>query len=305
MPEPKLQFVAFLSNVDGSITSLKLGDGFRIRHMTEEMGIALISKLEGVGPEMAYERAEAQYACLNRKEHRFYVAMKTYQPSAGQLSAMANDEIPDMTLMLIDTYKLTTKLSLARLYQEGDIRAPLSYGMVIDQMELKRVLKGFATNTILSRVPYVINPEDAENIGEFIRTTELKSFQQYVLTAFRDFEESYSTHSEGQALTSLMAAVESLLHGTYAERVSEEIANNCALLLGTNPEERSSMYSEVKRLYSKRSLILHGKPQVVTKDDIILLRNYVRRAIKELASTGIGKQQLIDSLRSKQGSRAA
>lgn len=146
MSEQKLQFIAFLSNVDSSITSLKLGDGFRIRHLTEEMGIALISKLEGVGPEMAYERAEAQYACLNSKEHKFYVAAKTYQPSPDQYSTMERNEMPDMTLMLIDTFKLTTKLSLARLYQEGDIRAPLSYGVVINKSELKRVLKGFATN---------------------------------------------------------------------------------------------------------------------------------------------------------------
>ncbi|MDG6953943.1 MAG: hypothetical protein JRN33_03025 [Nitrososphaerota archaeon] len=302
MPDLQVQFVAFLSNVDHTVEALRLGDNFRIRGLPEEGGIALISRLEGVGPEMAYERAEAQFACLNRKEKKFFIAQKAYKLSPDQLAAIARNEIPDMTEMIVDSIKLSMKLSLARLLQGGDIRAPLSYGVIINRPELKRILKGIAANTVLSRVPFVLDAESAPKINEFIRTTDARLFRPYVRSAFKNFEESYSTHSEKQALTSLIASMEGIFHRPYVEKISEEIATNCATLIGRSSTERAFIHSNVRRLYARRSSILHeGSDQAAPGGDLLVLRDYVREAISKLVQTGATKVQLLEALESGRG----
>ena len=282
-----MQFIAFLSNVDHTITLLRLGNGFRIRELPEEGGIALISRLEGVGAEMAYERAEAQFGCLNRKEKKFFIAQKEYKLSPDQVEVVKRNEMPNVTEMLIDSIKLLMKLSLARLFQEGDIRAPLSYGIVIDKPELKRILKGTAANTVVSRIPFVLDADNASKVSEFIRTTDAKSFQPSIQFAFKNFEESYSTHSERQAFTSLMAAMEGLFHEPNVKEISGEIATKCSVLMGGSSAEQASVYSNLRRLYRKRSRILHGgSAEVVSSSDSSLLRDYVRQSIKKLIQSG-------------------
>ncbi len=299
MPDPQVQFIAFISNVDHSIAALRLGDGFRVRELPEEGGIALISKVEGVGVEMAYERAEAQFACLNRKEKKFFVAQKVYKLTPDKLAAIKRNEMPDLTEMVVDSIKLTMKLSLARLYQEGDIRVPLSYGVIINKPNLKRILKGIAANTVISRIPFVLDADSVPRVNEFVRTTDAKSFQPYVQSAFKNFEESYSTHSERQAIISLMASMEGLFHRPYAEKISEEIATNCAALLGSDSADRALIHSDVRRLYTRRSSILHeGSDQAVSRGDLLMLRGYVRETIKKLVQTGVSKRQLLGALES-------
>ena len=297
MPDPQVQFIAFLSNVNHSVEALRLGDNFRVRGLPEKGGIALITRLEGVGPEMAYERSEAQFACLNRKEEKFFIAQKAYKLSPDQRAAIGRNEMPNMTEMIVDSIKLSMKLSLARLFQEGDIRAPLSYGIIINKPDLKRVLKGIAANTIISRIPFVLDADSAPKVNEFVRTTDARTFRPYVQSAFKNFEESYSTHSERQALTSLIASMEGLFHRPYAEKISEEIATNCALLLGSTSSERTSIHSNVRRLYTRRSSILHdGNDQPVSRADLLMLRGYVREAVKKLVQTGVTKGELLGAL---------
>ena len=107
---------------------------------------------------MAYERAEAQLTCFNRRENKFYIAQKVYRLSPDQISAIGRNEMPDMTEMVVDSIKLSMKLSLARLFQEGDIRAPLSYGIIVDKPDLnysalKRGGSGQAKSVRLACLP--------------------------------------------------------------------------------------------------------------------------------------------------------
>jgi len=61
------------------------------------------------------------------------------------------------------------------------------------------------------------------------------------------------------------------------------ISRNAAVLLGEKREDSKEIFSQVNKLYEKRSKIVHfGTRRVIEKEDLLKLRNYVRESIKEI-----------------------
>ena len=53
----------------------------------------------------------------------------------------------------------------------------------------------------------------------------------------------------------------------------------------------------MKKFYGKRSTIMHsGNSSSITKEDVLRLREFTRRSIKEFYKTGLSKKNLMDEL---------
>ena len=67
--------------------------------------------------------------------------------------------------------------------------------------------------------------------------------------------------------------------------VTHRVATTCAILVGTRPEQRKTVYQEAKRLYGIRSRIIHGSGNRATvqglKDIEQLTRKILRRILQD------------------------
>jgi hypothetical protein len=71
------------------------------------------------------------------------------------------------------------------------------------------------------------------------------------------YNESYSDKPEAAQLVDLITGLEALLVST-AESLSYHIAVRCANLLGTDADQRRSIFAETKAFYDARSRLVHG-----------------------------------------------
>ncbi len=94
-----------------------------------------------------------------------------------------------------------------------------------------------------------------------------------------------------------MMSMEGLFDQSEELGISHRIARNCAVLLGDNIDKSKTIYSEVKKLYHKRSRIIHsGRTDIVNKDDLLKLRYSVRESIKKIVSIDVQKNELLEFL---------
>ena len=77
-----------------------------------------------------------------------------------------------------------------------------------------------------------------------------------------------------QAFLDLMIAIESLVEEKdFSQNITDQICERCAELLSNELETRTSMYSKLKALYTKRSNLVHGsKKPKITLSDLYYLR---------------------------------
>lgn len=114
----------------------------------------------------------------------------------------------------------------------------------------------------------------------------------------QNFELSYQVRNKNLSFLSLMIALEALFNRSQLE-LSYTIRRNTAVLLGKSEKESKEIYSDMKKLYVKRSKIVHkGKTNIVDRSDVEKLRNYVRNAIKKIYSMNIDKEKLFFVLNS-------
>jgi len=92
--------------------------------------------------------------------------------------------------------------------------------------------------------------------------------------------------------------MEVLFNTHKQETVSREVSRLCSLLLAQESEHREKIRREVLELYKKRTRIVHyGQTQDVSHQDVLVLRQYVREAIKEMLARNLDKEELLSSLR--------
>lgn len=94
----------------------------------------------------------------------------------------------------------------------------------------------------------------------------------------------------------LMIGLETLLNPSHYE-VRYRVSRNAAVLLGENREHSEEIFAQVKKLYDKRSEIVHsGKRRTIEKRDLLELRDYLRKAIIEIHHIGKEKNEITDLL---------
>jgi hypothetical protein len=153
------------------------------------------------------------------------------------------------------------------------------------------------TGWYISREAYSLEPSEIADLERFIRNTELPFTKGFLQLAFENYELSYHTQDMNLSFLSLMNSLEALLNPGEQE-VVHRIARNTAVLLGKSKEGSQSIYSDVRRLYGKRSQILHAGKRIIKQEDLLQLRSYIRQSIKEIHKSSEGKKEILSLLNS-------
>lgn len=193
---------------------------------------------------------------------------------------------------------LRRTIRLMRLFKEGDIRIPLMYYYFIENNKPRMFLKHEGTGPYTIE-PYTIESLELPELQRFAHETQLPFEKPFLQLAFENFELTYRMLVPINLMfLTLMTCLETLLNPGEHE-LRYRISRNVAVLLGRDREDAKKIFSQIKRLYDKRSEVVHtGKPGVISEEDFQKLRYYVRESIKKISAIGKNKDEILAMLNS-------
>jgi len=286
--EASLNFKGILSNVDSSILQVDFSHGFKIEAFSEEEAEALLSLLEKIPSDAVALKYFMNLNCLNLSEHRMYVIGSSIEHVSD------NTSFSDMARFdnkWVEAY-LQPKIRLMRLFKEGNICMPVTFYYRPQSQGGARKESGY----YVSQEPYHLEASEVPFLQSFIQNMELPFQRDFLSLAFENFELSYRIVDMQLAFLVLMIGLETLLNPSHYE-VRYRVSRNAAVLLGEDRRNSEEIFAQVKKLYDKRSEIVHsGKRGIIGKEDLLKLRDYLRKAIKEIRRLDKEKDEITDLL---------
>ena len=289
--EAEVHFKGILANVDSSILQMNFGHGFKIESFSEEEAVAFFSRLEKIPRGTVVRRYFFQYQCLNNPERRMYVVSNLLRNALNRSSVEVFNKIQGFDATIIE-HHLEPTIRLMRLFKEGDIRMPVKFYYRIQREEIKEMTT-IESGRNVSHWPFHLEVSEIPVLRSFIKSVELPFKKDFLQLAFENFELSHEVADTQLAFLVLMIGIETLLNPSEYE-IGHRVSRNMAVLLGKNKKNSEEIFAQGKKLYGKRSTIVHsGKRKIIEKEDLFELRNYLREAIKKMHCMGKGKSEIM------------
>ena len=154
--------------------------------------------------------------------------------------------------------------------------------------EVPTQIMGLKRGAYISRSS-ILNFENSEikELEQFIHNTKLPFKKKPLQLAFESFELSHHIATLGMPFLLLMMSIESLFNPSGQGELKFRLSRNTAVLIGKNKDDSQAICKKMKKLYKIRSNFVHtGNSNLISKDDVLILRGYVRRSIKEFYNMG-------------------
>jgi len=247
-----------------------------------------------------FRKITFDFQCLGPQEKELCYATNSFE---GDIEFDENrtsitrfpKELSSFENNLVHGYLVPT-IRLMRLFKEGNIRMPLRYYFLVEGSRRTSLMQSGIGRTIHFSTKYKLSDIEIPDLQHFIQNTSLPFKENFLELAFENFELSYETFNHSLAFLCLMISLEAILNPGESE-LRYRVSRNTAVLLGESQEEAGNIYKEVRSLYDKRSKLVHtGKGKIVSQEDVLKLRDYVRKSIRKINSTGNNKQNLLDAL---------
>ena len=241
-----------------------------------------------------YINVQKRYVDIRARKSR--LIHNSFKMDKKELTKMISSKAQKFEVEYVQGY-LEPTIRLLRLFKEGNICMPL-HCFYINNKNPKRLMEMGTIRHIVIE-PFTLNSNEITDLQKFIENTKIPFSYSYLQLAFENFEVSYELLNYYLSFLSLMIALETLFNPGQTE-LRYRISRNTAVLLGGNSDEDSkTIFSKVKRLYDLRSEVVHtGKKTIIKKDDLLLLRHYVRESIKEIYKLNKNKDKLLEYLNS-------
>jgi hypothetical protein len=295
MEKKDIHFIGFLANVDDSILKLDLGHPFKIEKQSQEIPVSFLRYIRqhyGTESDDGILAVEDQVSGIVHNQSFFYYCVTANNVESFE-STSQGVVICQNALDRI-FYPLRDKVRLLRLFKEGNILMRFSLFYHLDGTEPK-IIWSILEGPLVDRVIFKLNNNEVEQLQDFINKVKMP-FEKKLQIAFESFELSYENHSEAMNFLSLMIAMEVMLNRGRDE-LKYTISRNAAVFLGETVEQSKHIFEEVNKLYKKRSDLVHrGVSNMITRDDLLKLRKYVRETIKEIYKVGKTEKELMDML---------
>jgi hypothetical protein len=299
MPVQNLHFFAPVANVDATILKIKLNAGFEFDSMTYEEGLSFIANLEKIPRKNFFNywrfgHTVFQSGGLHFIKNSFVFDLPTNE--AG------NPELDHNFLSFIYGFvekNVEHQLHLLRLFKEGTVHIPY---WIIYYYEKDDPVVLFARGICSSQSQNNYHLDDAEILGaqDFIKTTQFASSPNYINLAHENYEVSYFIYNDSHAFLSLMISLEVLFKPQQNRNFSGIISDEVGKLLGNSTSEIQIIRDEITSLYKKRSELVHeGTPifqYAGERDDVKILRHYVRESLKRIIRLNLSKDDLLKTL---------
>jgi len=275
----KIPIMGILSNVDYSILDLKLKDNFEIKSISKDKVIDQIHENLYI-PKFIIDHDLSMLSCYHNNKV-FYITKTDFNPSGSQESMNKQFD-----------YLLNT-IDLIRLFKEGNIRISYLYQKRENPIN---IVVSKSDKFVYPELFHVDN-EELQDLQIFIDNTKIPFTEEILELALENFNLSYSVENLNLQFLCLMNGIEVLFNPNQGE-LTYRISRNLAVLLGENEKEGEEIQKKIKKLYIKRSKIVHSGKTNIDNDDLIQLRYYTRESIKRFYKINKSKDKILKKLNS-------
>ena len=295
MKDDDIYFIAPLSNVDSSILGLNLMPGFHVEKWPADDFIELLIALhEGEDPVILKDENLYPNCCVQEDEDDIYVVVGKIKSTEYWKELPPNASFEETYVDRGGYYgSIKRIISLLRLIQEGQIEITQHY---VYYKPEDPILSSSPNNIPLLQIPFHLYKKELNFANAFLKKYRLPFDFPYLQLAFENFDKSYCVDEIPLCFLTLMIAAEVLFNDGHQE-LKYRITRGIAVLLGRTYGESLDIYSKMRKLYDKRSLLVHtGRQDKLSYNDIFLLRQYLRESIRSLLSLNIDKKSLSEKL---------
>lgn len=281
----RINYFGLLANVNENIVKVKLKNGFEIRSIPIKEVVELINILE--------DRREEYYI----KEELMKIYKGYTRPDMDRTDIMLYfiynsfeigvDESPYNPIKIFkpfDNFKILLnqiyeQIQKMRLFKEGDI--DLSYELYYYDEDNPKAFFRPVKNILNSFQLYSLELDEIDSLNEFINGYKWYFEISFLRLAYENYNISYKTNNLNLKFLSLMNGIETLLVREKVE-LSYSLSRNVAILLGDDRNDSEEIFIRFKKLYGKRSDIVHSGSAKISMKDIRALRLYLRRLILKI-----------------------
>lgn len=293
MSKIKVHFLGLLANVDDSILGLNFGEDFRIEKMSQQKIKAFLDKIH-----FHYGTNSQTNIISGGTLPECYCVIKD-NVDEWESTPPGGVVIKWGELEKIHS-KSSNKVKILRLYKEGDILLRFSF-LYSGNKTSPRVLNVLREGPLWGKSIFSLKNDEVSEAQNLIDTIQVPIQYEFLQLALDCFNQSYEMHIPKLLFLSLMISMEAMLNLGTSE-ISFQVSRNTAVLLGKDEKDAKRIYRDMKKLYDKRSKIVHGstskRKTKSDKQDIVSLRQYVRQSIQEIHSVGKDKPEIINILNS-------
>lgn len=293
----KIYFMGVLTNVNKSILKINFGHNFTIRAVEYKKYIKFHSyTLESSKEDIELIVHEIFYAARIKdflKNHKPPKTIYVITSIINCIHPITKKPITDVTLLhsFCDWRHETIKKQIEklRLIVEGDIHLPIAF--FLDHEEPFFSCRSYTNNYFGQRM-LKIKKKQAEAINDYLALHSFFTPHSYIKLALNSFSTSYIIESNALEFITLVTVLECLFNNGKNE-ITQTIARGCAVLIGKNKNHSQKIFKDIKYLYNKRSILLHqGDSSKITKNDILLLKDYVRKCLNLCLALNLPKERL-------------
>lgn len=302
MSKKKINFNGFLTNTNSSILRVRLKHGFNIEAKSLEEAVKFIMTVDNISSQEASQKFMVDFPCYNSQEDKVFFISNSFDVNIRDETRFTQtkgfSETQKFHVRFVDGY-LRDTVRVMRLFKEGNIYMPLIYYFYFEDNIPKKNMR-WMHGTRLSRISiFQLDDSEIGDLERFIEDVKLPFTKKPLQLAFESFELSYHMPTLAIPFLLLMMSMESLFNPGGQGELTFRISRNSAVLIGKDKTDSQSIWENMKKLYKKRSDMVHtGKSNHVTEDDLLILRDYVRRSIKEFYMIGKGKDDILEMLNS-------
>jgi hypothetical protein len=132
---------------------------------------------------------------------------------------------------------------------------------------------------LLGRFDYYSRPEIAEKFAD-----NRNALGKVIEFAGTYFESSHTQTEDARRLMDLALALEAIFHPNNSGEITFQISQLAAQFIGRTPEEKKEIFADVKKMYDKRSKLVHGSSKAQSEgfldcDQIEKWSSLIRRAL--------------------------
>ena len=299
MPVQNLHFFAPVANVDATILKIKLKEGFKFDSMTYEEGLSFIANLEKIPRQNFFNYWRFGHIVFQSGGLHLIKNSFTFDLPLNKAGKPETDHNFLSFIYGFVENNVEKQLRLLRLFTEGNVHIPYWIIYYYDKDE-PVVLFARGLSSSQSSNNYHLNDDEIRAAQDFIKTTQFASPPNYINLAHENYEVSYFIDNDSHAFLSLMISLEVLFKPKQKQNFSGIISDEAGKLLGNSPSEIQIIRDEITSLYKKRSELVHeGTPifqYAGERDDVKILRHYVRESLKRIIRLNLSKDDLLKTL---------
>ena len=286
----ELHVLGLLSNADDSIVGLKLPQNLCVERWDSTRIIHLLTSLAwqpDPDPDLR-PFLTSGYHCLDESQEFGFVVVGRFsntenESESGVLRAPAHEVLVEFT------DAVNSALKVMRLFTEGAIDIPAWFFYASAEGAAPVLHSAIWSPIRPDRTPYRVRSKDA--LQAFLDEWPLPLEPPYVHLAFENFIESYSVYNTKLAFLLLMIALE-ILFNVSQQELSYRVRRGTAVALAESREDGKQILAAIRKLYDKRSKLVHTGEASVGATDVLEIRDYVRRAIITVGKMKLTKDEL-------------